>query len=94
MTAIRSGPRSLGFEEEAAAQEPEGESAGETWAEQWFLPDDVRGLRVLDQPLSEYLIDRGLSWVVNLRALLEALDFGPLTRGYSPGATRRCIRAG
>jgi transposase len=79
-----SGQRGLGFEEAETAQEPEGERAGEALGEQWFLPDDARRLRVQEQSLSQYLIECELSWVVNLRALLEAMDFGVLTRAYSP----------
>lgn len=43
----------------------------------------MRGLRVQEQPLSQYLKERGLGWVVELRAVLEALDYGALTRVYS-----------
>jgi transposase len=79
-----SGQRGLGFEEAAAAQEPEVQRAAEGLGESWFLPDDVGGLRVQEQPLSQYLIESDLSWVVNLRAVLAAMDLGMLTRAYSP----------
>ncbi len=79
-----SGQRGLGFEEGGTAQAPEPEPAGESLGEQWFLPDDAQGLRVQEQPLSQYLIERQMGWVVNLRALLAAIDFGELTRAYSP----------
>ncbi len=79
-----SGQWGLGFEEAVVAEHGEGERAAEPLSAQWFLPDDGRGLRVQEQPLSQYLIERGLNWVVNLRAMLEAMDFGALTRSYSP----------
>ncbi len=77
-----SGQGRLGFDEAVMAQRSEG--VMEPLSEQWFLPDDPRGLRVQEQPLSQYLIERGLNWVVNLRATLEAMDFGALTRSYRP----------
>lgn len=76
-----SGQRHLEFEQGAAQER---ERAGEALSEQWFLPDDGRGLRVQEQSLPQYLNECGLSWVVNLRAFMEALDFGLLTRAYSP----------
>jgi len=78
-----SGQRRLGFEEAVM-----GERAAEPLSEQWFLADDPRGLRVQEQPLSQYLLECGLNWVVNLRTTLEAMDFGALTRNYS--ARGRC----
>jgi Transposase domain (DUF772) len=76
-----SGQQRLGFDEAVIAQGCEGEA--EPLGEAWFLPDDGRGLRVQGQPLGEYLIERGLKWVVELRALVEVMDFGALTRSYS-----------
>ena len=63
-----SGQQRLGFDEAVIAQGCEGEA--EPLGEAWFLPDDGRGLRVQGQPLGEYLIERGLKWVVELRALV------------------------
>src|SRR6266851_337019 len=83
-----SGQRRLGFEEAVMGERPEGERAAEPLSEQWFLADDPRGLRVQEQPLSQYLLECGLNWVVNLRTTLEAMDFGALTRNYS--ARGRC----
>src|ERR1700675_457107 len=70
-----SGQQRLGFDEAVIAQGCEGEA--EPLGEAGFLPDDGRGLRVQGQPLGEYLIERGLKWVV------EVMDFGALTRSYS-----------
>lgn len=79
-----SGQKRLGFEEAVMAAGRDDERGAEPLGEQWFLPDDVRGLRVQEQSLTQYLIERDLSWVVNLRALLATMDFGALTRAYSP----------
>jgi hypothetical protein len=76
-----SGQRGLGFEE--VAKEEEAAGAGEPVGEQWFLPDDCHGLRVQEEPLVQYLIERGMSLPVNLRGLLEALDYSAFTRAYS-----------
>lgn len=76
-----SGQQRLGFDEAVIGQGCEGEA--EPLGEAWFLPDDGRGLRVQGQPLREYLVERGLKWVVELRALMESMDFGVLTRSYS-----------
>src|SRR5260370_38373152 len=69
-------------------ERPEGERAAEPLSEQWFLADDPRGMRVQEQPLSQYLLEGGLNWVVNLRTTLEAMDFGALTRNYSARGRR------
>jgi transposase len=79
-----SGQRRLGFGEGIAAPEAKSEGAGEILGEQWFLPDDARGLRVQEQSLPQYLSECGLAWIVNLRAFMEGLDYGLLTRAYSP----------
>jgi hypothetical protein len=74
---------------EAAASEAAAEDAGQKAAgEQWFLPDDARGLRVQEQSLSQYLIEHDLGWVVGLRAFMEQLDFSLMLRAYS--AKGRC----
>ncbi len=78
-----SGQRGLGFAEAVAAEGAKGQETAERLSEPGFLPDDVRGLRVQEEPLTQYLRERDLGWVVSLRALLEALDYGALTRAYS-----------
>jgi transposase len=47
------------------------------------LPDDWHGLRVQEEPLAQYLLERGMSLPVNLRAVLETLDYSAFTRAYS-----------
>jgi Transposase DDE domain/Transposase domain (DUF772) len=84
-----SGQRAWEFGQEAAAVESRPDLAKEKApGEQWFLPDDSRGLRVQEQTLSQYLIEHGLGWVVGLRAFMEQLDFSLMLRAYS--AKGRC----
>jgi hypothetical protein len=69
-------------------ERPEDERAAEPLCEQCFLADDPRGVRVQERPLSQYLLERGLNWVIKLRTTLEAMDFGALTRNYSARGRR------
>lgn len=50
----------------------------------WFQPDGHRELRVGEEPLDRYLRQIELGWVLQVRALLEALDWSLLTRAYQP----------
>src|SRR5271154_6921816 len=75
-----SGQRRLRFDA-VAVEQAEGET--EAVGEQWFLPDDWHGLRVQEEPLAQYLLERGMSLPVNLRAVLETLDYSAFTRAYS-----------
>ncbi len=81
-----SGQRRLGFDE--VAQEQQAAEGAEAQGEQWFLPDDWHGLRVQEEPLAQYLSERGISLPVNLRCLLETLGYSAFTRAYSKEGRR------
>jgi hypothetical protein len=74
------GQRRLRFDEVAKEEQAEGEA--EPVGEQWFSPD-WHGLRVQEEPLPQYLLERGMTLPVNLRAVLVVLDYSVFTRAYS-----------
>jgi transposase len=73
--------RTLGF-----AEGPIGGGPEPTYVpgDDWFQPEGHRALRVGEEPLDRYLRRIGLEWVVELRSVLEALDWRLLTRAYQP----------
>src|SRR5260221_14458984 len=71
----------LGFEEAPVAA---GTEPPFTPGDDWFQPDGHRDLRVGEEPLDRYLRRIGLAWAVELRRVLEALDWSLLTRAYQP----------
>ena len=73
--------RSLGFVD--APVGPRAEPAGAP-GDDWFQPEGHRELRVGEEPLDRYLRRIGLGWALELRRVLEALDWRLLTRAYQP----------
>ena len=69
--------RTLGFPDSPVA--PESSYAP---GDDWFQPDGHRALRVGEEALDRYLQRIGLGWVLQVRVLLEALDWSLLTRAY------------
>lgn len=77
--------RALGLPEEAVERR---EWRKSTLSEDFFLPDDPRGLFVGDERLEGYLRRVGLGWVIRLREVLEELDYAPLLGAYRASGRR------
>jgi hypothetical protein len=73
--------RTLGCAEGPSGGRPE---PTDVPGDDWFQPEGHRALRVGEEPLDRYLRRIGLDWVVELRRVLEALDWRLLTRAYQP----------
>ena len=71
--------RTLGFAEAGACRGPEPPFAP---GDDWFQADGHRELRVGEEPLDRYLRRIGLGWAIEMRRVLEALDWSLLTRAY------------
>lgn len=50
----------------------------------WFQPDSHEDIYLGGRRLDEYLSGCGAGWIVELRKVLEELDWGLLTRAYHP----------
>lgn len=70
--------RSLGLADEAVV----GRERKSTLSEDFFLPDDPRGLFVGEERLEAYLRRTGLGWVIRLREMLEELDYEAVLPSY------------